>query len=132
MNILLRLSPLRSLSLDELFIAIRLSSKQSLRVFEFLLAYGETLAMEVLGIKSFVHLGTEPVSRPEDFEVMREFMSPGLTKRKSLPQAGPIPAAKCFSTLSRPSASLSCTLIVLPSAVPHNLATSSAYSSVSP
>ena len=58
MNILLCLSPLGSLSLDELFIAIRLSSEQSLRVFKFLLAYSETLAMEVLGIESFVHLST--------------------------------------------------------------------------
>ena len=48
--------------------------------------------------------------------------SSDLTRRKSLAQAGPIPAATFFSTPSRPSASLSCTLIVFPSAEPHELA----------
>ena len=126
MNILVFFSPGRDLGRDEVFITTWLSPKQFLLSFKLFIVESEALAVEALVIETFVHLCTRLLSDEEEKHAYLGSCSI-LTRRKSLPQAGPIPAAKCFSTPSRPSASLACTVIAFPSAAPHNLATSSAY-----
>ena len=120
---LMPLSPLLSLGLDKFFIASRLSPEQFLLIFKLLVAHSKAPAVETLRIEGLVHLCTKrsawAQSHAQSFE---------HTRRRSRPHAGPMPPTKCFSTPSRPSASLFCTLMVFPSAAPHSFATSSSYS----
>ena len=133
------LSPGRDLGLDKVFITPRLPPKQRLLSVVLLLVESEALAVETLVVENFVHLRVvdmialvkekERGKKKNALSKIHSFIQMYfvLTRRKSLPQAGPMPAAKCFSTPSSPSASLACTVIAFPSAAPHNFATSSAY-----